>query len=175
MLEGILLKDRVVIWDVDKAKNLFNKKSFGKLKDDRLELALIEAAYLLDKKKISIKGNGKMRFSDFFEYCKKIDPRFKLRYSVYKDLRDKKLPTRSGFKFGCDFRVYSKGANPMKRGQKKSREHTKYIVYAVSENYECSFAELSRAVRLAHNIRANMLWAVVGNDIKYFSVEFFKP
>ena len=88
MLEAILLKDRVVIWDFDKAKNLYNKKSFGKLKEDRLELALIEAAYLLDKKKISIKDRGKMRFSDFFEYCKKIDPRFKYKVVTRVDNAD---------------------------------------------------------------------------------------
>ena len=86
------------------------------------------------------------------------------------------MPTRTGFKFGCDFRVYAKGAKPLKRGPKTAKEHTKWIVYAVPKGYKCSFPELSRAVRLAHNIRANMLWAIVDKDhVRYYSVQFFKP
>ena len=118
-----------------------------------------------------------MGIKKFMEYCKEIDPRFVFRYCVYKDLRDRGLPTRTGFKFGCDFRVYNRGVKPLKRGPKQAGEHTKWIVFAVPEGFEFSFPELSRAVRLAHNIRANMLWAVVNKKgkVNYFSVKFFKP
>ncbi|MGC9310542.1 MAG: tRNA-intron lyase, partial [Candidatus Aenigmatarchaeota archaeon] len=55
---------------------------------------------------------------------------------------------------------------------KNVKEHTKWIVHAIPENYTCSFPELSRAVRLAHNIRAKMLWAVVDEegDVTYYEV-----
>lgn len=177
MIDAYLFKDRAVIWDITDVDDIANKKYFGQLTENKLELALIEAAYLLEDKKIRLfDGKEKVKFEQFFEYCKSIDKRFALRYKVYKDMRKKKLPVRSGFKFGCDFRVYGKGTNPMKRGQKTEKEHTKWIVYVVSNDYECSFAELSRAVRLAHNIRANMLWAIVNNDnINYVRVQFFKP
>ena len=51
------------------------------------------------------------------------------------------------------------------------------IVFSVPDGFTFSFPELSRAVRLAHNIRANMLWAVVrkDNSVFYASVTFFKP
>ncbi|MCD6476603.1 MAG: tRNA-intron lyase [Candidatus Aenigmarchaeota archaeon] len=177
MIKAYLKNDRVVIWDLENSKDIFEKKYFGRLKDNRLELALVEAAYLIEKKKISLFDNKKkMKFEQFFEYCKKIDKRFELRYKIYRDLRNKKLPTRSGFKFGCDFRVYAKGTNPMKRGKKTEKEHTKWVVFAIPDNYEMTFVELSRAVRLAHNIRANMLWGVVGKkNINYVQVKFFKP
>lgn len=178
-IKSILAEDRVLVWDRNKAKIIFEEGFFGKLKEDRLELALIEACYLLQKDTLKIVGIDKKKiiYEDFYNYCCSIDPRFPYRYAVYKDLRDRELPTRSGFKFGCDFRVYKKGANPMKRGKKQVGEHTKWIVFAVPEGFIFSFPELSRAVRLAHNIRANMLWAIVDPNkaCKYYKVEFFKP
>lgn len=179
MIEAVLSNNRVIIWDIEKAKEIFEAGYYGKLKEDRLDLALIEAAYLLEKEKIKILNltHEKMDFNKFFDYCLSIDRRFKFKYIVYKDLRDRGLPTRSGFKFGCDFRVYERGVKPIKRGKKSSREHTKWIVFAVPESYIFSFAEFSRAVRLAHNIRAHMLWAVVSenNEVKYYEITFFKP
>lgn len=177
--EAIVAEDKVIIWDREKAKKIYDEGVFGKLKEDRLELALLEAAYLLEKGTIKIsdmKGKGFSK-DEFLGYCSKIDERFSFRYAVYKDLRERELPTRTGFKFGCDFRVYEKGVKPLKRGPKAAREHTKWIVFAVPEGFTFSFPELSRAVRLAHNIRANMLWAVVDPKmhVSYFQVQFFKP
>lgn len=177
-VEARLAEDKVFVWDREAAKNIFETDFYGKLKEDRLELALIEAALLLEKGRIEVFDNGKsFNFSEFYNYCLEIDPRFRERYIVYKDLRERSLPTRTGFKFGCDFRVYNRGVKPLKRGPKQAHEHTKWIVFAVPRKFVCGFQELSRAVRLAHNIRANMLWAVVDEEdkIRYFSVTFFKP
>lgn len=173
-----LAEDKVFVWDREAAKNIFENDYYGKLKEDRLELALIEAALLLEKGKIELLDDGNDILSaDFYKYCSEIDPRFHERYTVYKDLRERGLPTRTGFKFGCDFRVYNRGVKPLKRGQKQAHEHTKWIVFAVPKKFVFGFQEMSRAVRLAHNIRANMLWAVVDeeNKVRYFSVTFFKP
>jgi len=65
----------------------------------------------------------------------------------------------------------------VKRGPKEAGEHTKWIVFSVPEDYRCSFTELSRAVRLAHSIRARMLWAIVDNedDVTYYSITRLKP
>lgn len=174
-----LAEDRVIVWDREVGRELFEDGSYGKLKEDRLDLSLVEAAHLLELGKVKIlNAEGKeLDKKVFMRYCEKIDPRFNPRYLVYKDLRTKQLATRTGFKFGCDFRVYAKGVKPLKRGPKAAKEHTKWIVYAVPERFVCSFQELSRAVRLAHNIRANMLWAIVDREggITYVQVQFFKP
>jgi len=133
---------------------------------------------LLERGKIEIKkGKKKLSFKEFYKYCLKIDPRFVIRYNVYKDLRERGLSVRTGFKFGCDFRVYERGVSPIKKGPKAPHEHTKWIVFCVPEDYACSFQELSRAVRLAHNIRANMLWAIVDNDndVTYYQVNYISP
>lgn len=178
-VESTLADERVIIWDKERGKKIFEEGFFGKLKEDRLELALVEAMYLLEKDNIRITRPGKKKITqeDFRDHCNKMDTRFPFRYAVYKDLRERELPTRTGFKFGCDFRVYEKGVRPLKRGPKEAREHTKWIVFAVPEGFVFSFPELSRAVRLAHNIRANMLWAIVEKkgDVSYYQVTFFKP
>ncbi len=178
MIKAYIHGDKVVIWDREKAKKLFNEGYFGKLREDRLELSLFEAFYLQESGKISVyHENKKLNVKEFYEYCKKNDYRFYFRYVVYKDLRDRGLPTKTGLKFGCDFRVYQRGVHPLKRGKKTSREHTKWVVFSVPEGFKFSFQELSRAVRLAHTIRAQMLWAVVSrkDKVKYFQVKFFKP
>ena len=167
--------EKVIIWDKVGANQIFDSGWYGELLEDRLELALVETMLLLERGKIEIKNKKKkMSRKDFYEHCLKIDPRFHTRYVVYKDLRDRGLPVRTGFKFGCDFRVYERGVTPVKRGTKAPHEHTKWIVFTVAEDFACSFQELSRAVRLAHNIRANMLWAVVDNenDVTYYSITY---
>jgi tRNA-intron endonuclease len=177
-IQASLAEDRVMVWDRAKAREIFEEGYYGKLREDRLELSLVEARYLLEKSVIKIIADGKETdIEEFTEHCNRIDSRFWFRYSVYKDLRERGLPVRTGFKFGCDFRVYQKGVKPLKRGPKGAEEHTKWIVFSVPDGFTFSFPELSRAVRLAHNIRANMLWAVVGKkgEVGYYQVTFFKP
>jgi len=179
MITGRIFSNRVRIDDFEAANEIFNSGYYGKLKENCLDLSLVEACYLLEKDKIKIvdASGKKSNFKAFYEYCCSVDKRFEWKYIVYSDLRSRELPTKSGFKFGCDFRVYERGVKPIKHGPKSVHEHTKWIVFAVPENYKFSFPEFSRAVRLAHNIRAHMLWAVVANDksVKYFEITFFKP
>lgn len=146
---------------------------YGKMAGARLEISFAEALYLLEKGKISArKLRKKLGFEQLFEHCIGLDRRLHERYTVYKDLRERGLLVKTGFKFGSDFRVYSRGVKTVKRGPKTPMEHTKWVVYCVPEDYTCSFQELSRAVRLAHSIRAKILWAIVDNenDVTYYSI-----
>ncbi len=172
--EAKLLENKIVI---SKGFEELEAKSFGKLVEGRLEIAFTEALYLLEKNKIKVKkSNKKITFDGLMEFGLERDKRLHEKYIVYKDLRDRGLVVKTGFKFGCDFRVYKRGIG-VKKGPKTAEEHTRWIVYTVPEDYTCSFAELSRAVRLAHSIRARMLWAVVDNegDVTYYEVLRMKP
>ncbi|MDD5416894.1 MAG: tRNA-intron lyase [Candidatus Aenigmarchaeota archaeon] len=177
MVKAELINDAVFIYDDSEAQSIFNSGWYGIIGAGKLELALIEAALLCERQRIEIVQNGKnISLDKFFKYCSKLDKRFNVRYAVYRDLRERGLPVRTGLKFGCDFRVYERGVKPLKKGPKEEVEHTKWVVFAVSEDYACSFHELARSVRLAHNIRANMLWAVVDSDknVTYYEIKYLR-
>jgi tRNA-intron endonuclease len=174
IVNGDLLENKIVLW---RGFEELMQKSYGKEVEKRAELSFVEALYLLQKGRISVKkGKTKLTFRKLMDFGLKKDPRLHEKYVVYKDLRERGLVVKTGFKFGCDFRVYQRGVG-VKRGPKAPSEHTKWIVFTVPEDYTCSFAELSRAVRLAHSIRARMLWAIVDNEsnVTYYEVVREKP
>jgi tRNA-intron endonuclease len=184
MLEGELIKNRVVIWEAS-AVGLYDESGYGKPMPDekpkRLELELAEAVYLLEKEKIKVFVKQKSRkkalkFKDLFNLASKDIDGFAAQYAVYKDLRTRGYLVKTGFKFGTHFRVYDRGVK-LRRGPKAPHEHTKWIVHAVAEESAFSLPELSRAVRLAHNIRATMLWAVVDkeSDVTYYLLQRITP
>jgi len=176
VVETHLEGDKVVAWK--DWEHVYDSGYYGKpVGTDRLEIALVEAVLLLKRGRITVKKEGRdLALNELYEHSTKTDSRFAHRYRVYEDLRERGLLVRTGFKFGCDFRVYERGVQ-LKKGPKSAKEHTKWIVYAVPEDYVCSFQELSRAVRLAHNIRARMLWAIVDNegDVTYYQITRHKP
>jgi tRNA-intron endonuclease len=153
------------------------EKAYGKVTGHNLELSFVEALYLLENDRVKLKKEGKMvPFNKLLAAGLKLDKRLHERYVVYDDLRERGLTVKTGFKFGCDFRVYKRGVG-IKKGPKAAGEHTRWIVSVVPEDYTCSFHELSRAVRLAHSIRARMLWAVVDseNNVTYYEILRLKP
>ncbi len=183
-IEGELLENRVVIWDPS-AVSMYDENGYGKpipdTKPDRLELEVVEALYLLEREKISVfsKKTGRkktIKFSELMSFAVETIPQFHAQYYVYRDLRERGYLVKTGFKFGTHFRVYDRGIK-LKRGPKASNEHTKWIVHAVAEEAAFSLPEFSRAVRLAHNIRATMLWAVVDkeSDVTYYLAQRITP
>jgi tRNA-intron endonuclease, archaea type len=175
-LKGEMIENRVVVFSHPLTSGFF-EHGYGKMVESRLELSFVEALYLVDKGKLIVSHNGKkMGFEDLIKAGAEIDKEIHTTYTVYKDLRERGLTIKTGYKFGCHFRVYERGVR-IKHGPKEAHEHTKWIVHAVAEDYTCSFPELSRAVRLAHNIRAKMLWAIVDqeNDVTYYQILRIKP
>jgi len=161
VLKAELLENKAVVWE---SWEELAEKFYGKESEGRLELSFVEMLYLAHKRKIVVKkGRKTYTFKQLLKFGVAQDPRLHEKYTVFKDIRDRGLVAKTGLKFGCDFRVYRRGVG-VKKGPKKISEHTKWIVFAVPEDYTCSFAELSRAVRLAHSIRARMLWAIVDNE-----------
>ena len=175
VIDSVLAEDKVLVFE--NIDQVYEPGYYGKELENRLELALVEACLLLKKGRIRImKGRHPMSFKEFYEHACSFDKRFPERFRVYEDLRERGLLVRTGYKFGCDFRVYERGVQ-LKKGPKAAKEHTKWVVFCVPEDYTCSFQELSRAVRLAHNIRARMLWAIVDNegDCTYLQITRHKP
>lgn len=158
--------------DEEELDDVHSEAYYGKLKDSRLELSPSEAVHMLERDLL----DTEISFDEAYDFFSENDAEFQEKYAAYRDLRERGLIVKTGFKFGAHFRVYSRGVNPYK-DDKGRKEHTKFIVHAVRENKEMSFQEMSRAVRLASNIRAKMLWAVVDSerDVTYYKVEHTTP
>ena len=184
ILEGEITENRVIVWGSEGIA-IYDESGYGKPqpeeKPDRLELELIEAAYLVEKgklkvvKKESVKKK-KLEFKDIFEKGIASINLFQSSYYVYRDMRERGYLVKTGFKFGTVFRVYERGVKLI-RGPKAPHEHTKYIMQPVAEESAFSLPEMSRAVRLAHNIRATLVWAVVDkeNDVTYYNIQRLTP
>jgi len=175
VVDATFEENKVLVWK--NGESIYDSGYFGKQLGGRLELALVEACLLVKRSRIRVLKNKKpMGFKELYNIGVSLDKRFPERYRVYEDLRERGLLVRTGFKFGCDFRVYERGVQ-LKKGPKSAKEHTKWIVFAVPEDFTMSFQELSRSVRLAHNIRARMLWAIVDNegDCTYYQITRHKP
>lgn len=172
IFKGEILENKVVVCGKSDSEEIYEIGCFGKVKDEQNELSLEEAFLLLKRNRLNvIDGKKKLDEEKLYKYACEQDKEFPWKFAVYEDLRNRGLLVRTGFKFGTHYRVYARGVK-LKRGPKSLKEHTKWIVHAVPENYTCSFPELSRAVRLAHNIRAKMLWAVVDQegDVTYYEI-----
>jgi tRNA-intron endonuclease len=173
VFEGELIENRVIIWNKE-AIALYDESGYGKPQPEenpnRLELDLIEAAYLLEKGKLKVfvKEKGKKRkidFQELMEIGNKNVNQFHTQFIVYRELRERGYLVKTGYIFGAHFRVYERGVK-LKRGPKAPYEHTKWCVHCVPEEAAFSLPEMSRAVRLAHNIRATFIWAVVDREGK---------
>ena len=151
-MEAKVQKDSVSL-PIAQAKEIYDSGWYGEVEGKRLVLNLMEAAYLFERGKIEIKGG----FREFFHFCVDSDKEFIPKFAVYRDMRERGLVVRSGFK-GIDFRIYERGAKPHKA-------KLKWIVFVSSEDWPCRLEKLGKATKLAKNIRAEALWGVVDNDL----------
>jgi tRNA-intron endonuclease len=146
------------VWDEETSKLLYENGFYGKpLDNQRLQLSLVESAYLLDKGIIEIKDSNNKIIPDISEFSKiaaSIDPDFLLKYSTYVDLRSRGFIPKTGFKFGTHFRVYSEIQTL------KKLPHSSYLVHAIAHEHEFLLPVMSRAIRLANSVRKQMLYAV---------------
>jgi len=166
---GIFLNDRVVIFNRLKSEALFEKEFFGKPFGEGLQLSLIEAFYLLDKNFIDIQSvdEKKISKSKLEEILKKHKPDFHLRFVVFKDLKNRGLIVKTGFKFGAHFRAYTNSPD---------KTHAEYLVHVVDKDFESLCVEISRAIRLAHSVNKEIIFARVnGKNIDYIKFGRLRP
>lgn len=170
-IKALFLRENVIS-KTKEAKDVYSQSRFGEIKEEEIIYSLVEAMYLLEKKKINItddKGK-KVNIESFNKKARKIEPNFGVRYSVFKDLRNRGYIVKTALKFGADFRVYDRGVKP-------GDDHAKWIVYPVHETEVMSMYEFSAKNRVAHSTRKNLLLAVVDaeTDVTYYTVTWIKP
>ena len=166
-----LLEDRVVLWDPDASQRLHENGFYGKSVGERLQLSLVESAYLLEKGLIQLvdRAGEPLDLPDFLARARLIESDFDLKYQVYRDLRERKLVVKTGFKFGTHFRVYKNVEGLQKV------PHSEYLVHTVPQDHVFLPPVLSRAVRLAHSVRKQMIFAYPGDGVRYLEIGRLKP
>ncbi len=168
----LLSDNKIWVTDEELIEQL-SDRGFGEETEEKILLAPEEALFLKEKRKefpVENEDSEELSFEDLMKAFTKQDEEFPRKYVVYRDLRSRGFVVKTGFKFGSHYRVY-------KRGVKPGEGHAIWLVHSIPEEYDCSFQELSRAVRLAQNVRKKMIYALVDKegDVTYYKVERFKP
>ena len=105
-MSGQLVGDKVVIKeDFKKALSFYDRGSFGEIhgtKEKHLELALVEALYLLERSKLRIlDGRGKdIPFEILLAKAQRSEANFYTRWRVYRDFRSRGYVLKTALKFG---------------------------------------------------------------------------
>jgi len=165
-----LVEDRVLVFDEEDAKELYESGFFGKMVGQTLQLSMIETAFLMEKEAIEVKalvGGRRLSISGFRRKAIETQSDFDLRLAAYTDMRARGLVVKTGFKYGCHFRVYER--NPQKI-------HARFLVHAVPDGYKASWPEVSRAVRLAHGVKKEILFSRIADDgVDYLRLKRVRP
>ena len=186
-LDGVLLSDRVVVWDAPEA--LYERGFYGQPLTGRaaavegaLQLSLVEAASLAADGVLSLSASvGTAGGASSEADAERVDPaaepdgpaaavvargrdvegeRFDRRLAVYNRLRVADAVPKTGFKFGADFRTY------LDVETVEDLPHSEHLVRVVDADHRFSPRELSLDVRLAGGVRKEMVFALtaVGDD-----------
>jgi tRNA-intron endonuclease len=169
-VRAAMLEDRVMIFDEGPAQRVYDHGFFGKKLGKVLQLSLIEAAYLMELGRLEVStivSGRKVPLERFKKRALKFQQDFDLRLRAYNDLRSRGLVVKTGFKYGSHFRVYE---------DDPERSHARWLVHAVPQDYETIWPEMSRAVRLAHGVKKEILFAWVKEDgTEYMRLSRVRP
>ncbi|MGD0250622.1 MAG: tRNA-intron lyase [Thermoplasmata archaeon] len=169
--EGWLSEDRVTVHDPTAVAELGRELAYGSHIGDRLELSLLEAAYLVASGQLRLrdaKSGRALPLEKLEQRARRLDPRFFERLAAYRDLRGRHLVVKTGFKYGAHFRAYPR--NP-------SNAHARYLIQAVPADHVTAWPEVAGGVRVAQGVRKEFLVASVTPDskVRFLSLERIRP
>jgi tRNA-intron endonuclease len=167
--EAVFLGDRVMILDPEEAARIHETEWFGRLMGSKLQLSLIETVFLMRRGDIRVvngKTGRRISQATFLKEAVRVQADFRMRLRVYEDLKDRGIIVKTGFKYGSHFRAYK--GDP-------GTNHAKYLVHAFPASYRGMWPEVSRAVRLAHGVKKDILFGRVGREIDYIRLYRIRP
>jgi len=170
---AILNKERVVTEASNEAKEFYDRNRYGSLMvSGKVQLSLLEALYLIEKRRLKVLDgrNKEIPFENFLKKAQKVEANFWIKYSVFKDMRDRGYIIKTALKFGADFRVYDRGVKP-------GEDHAKWIVYPVHEGEALTWYEFAAKNRVAHSTKKRLLIGIVDNegDVTYYEIKWVRP
>lgn len=183
-LSGVLLDDRVVVWDAP--DGLYEHGFYGQpltgraaKVEDVVQLSLVESASLAAQGSLSLSrsvGDPSANPETDPEAAIRTrgraveGDRFGRRLSVYERLRERATVPKTGFKFGADFRTY------LDVETVEELPHSEHLVRVVEPDHAFVPRELSLDVRLAGGVRKEMVFAMTdGEAIDWLSVGRLTP
>jgi len=169
--EGWLSEDRVTVHDAVASAELGKELAYGSRIGDRLELSLLEAAYLASEHQLTVRDakSGRPVPLDALERrARRLDRRFFERLAAYRELRNRALVVKTGFKYGAHFRAYPRSPE---------HSHARYLVQAAPSTHIASWIEVAGGVRVAQGVRKEFLVAGVHPDarVRFLSLERVRP
>ncbi|MEM4294433.1 MAG: tRNA-intron lyase [Candidatus Caldarchaeum sp.] len=177
MAEGELLRDSVVIWNIEHARKVFKEGFYGKPlgipkpKDMSFEaplvLDLVEALYLQQKNKLLVFSGGRTISPEELEkHASSLEENFPMKYRVYRDLRGRGFVVLPGIKFGSDFAAYRHGPGI---------DHAPFIIQVKNRTGSISALEIIRSGRLATSVKKHFTIAVPSEDkVAYVLFEWWR-
>ena len=169
--EGWLSDDRVTVHEPAAVEGLGRLLAYGSRVGGRLELSLLESAYLARAGQLVLRDARSGRpvpLERLERRAGRLDPRFAERLAAYRDLRERRLVVKTGFKYGAHFRAYPR--NP-------ENAHARYLVQALPDRHVATWPEVAGAVRVAQGVRKEFLVASVGRGdaVRFLSLERIRP
>jgi tRNA-intron endonuclease len=162
-LNGLLVRNRVIVWNIECSRLLFENGYFGKPLgipkpkgiqfSQPLVLDLIEGYYLTLKSKLKLRTiDGRpMSNSNIKSLCKNQYDEFDTKYLVFQELRDRGYIVSPGIKFGCDFAVYERGPGI---------DHAPYLVQVYKPGFDITATAIVLAGRLATTVKKQFIIAI---------------
>lgn len=170
-VKAILARERVIADDTNESRLLYDQSRFGELNEGKFHYSLVEALYLLEKGRMDVlEKKKKLKPHDFIKKARIPDPKFWIRYCVFKDMRSRGYIVKTALKFGADFRVYDRGIKP-------GEDHARWILYPVHETEVLTWQDFSSKNRVAHSTRKRLLVGCVDeeSDVTYWEIMWKRP
>jgi len=165
-MHGELREDKVVLGK-GAVEELYESLGYGRPKEEKLELSMVEAAYLLERERIEVKLEGReIEFKELFKIASQFVQDFELKYIVYKDLRERGYYVQPSI---ADFRLYPRGGKPREVA-------SEYFVHVVSERKAIALEEIVEQLSTARNMRKKLMLAIVDeeSDLTYYEIGYFQ-
>lgn len=168
---GWLSEDRIVVFEPEALETLGKALAYGSRIGDRLELSLIEGAYLLASGQLALRDSRTRRTvgpEQFQRRARRLDPRFAERLAAYRTLRGRGLVVKTGFKYGAHFRAYPRSPE---------NAHARYLVQAVPDRHRATWPEIAGGIRVAQGVRKEFLIGAVApsGSVRFLELERIRP
>ena len=167
--EAFLTEDRATVIDQGQAEALEREGFYGKMMGRRLQLSLIETVFLMKGESLALRNartGRRISLETVLRKARRIQPDFDLRLRTYESLRSQGIIVKTGFKYGSHFRAYE--GDP-------ERHHAKYLIHAFPAGFRGMWPEISRAVRLAHGVKKDILFGEAGEKMTYLKLHRMRP